>query len=80
MVFLSYQYFVPFRCRLVVSVSVSKSDCLMAYHSPIDGYLGSFQFGANVDEAVINILMKSFLGRCLPPLVDKYLVVELFGS
>lgn len=64
---------------VVVSISVSKSDSL-AYHSPIDGYLGSFQFGANVDEAVINILMKSFLGICLPPLVDKYLVVELFGS
>lgn len=52
----------------------------MAYLSPIDGYLGSFQFGAKVDKAVINILMKSFLGICFPPLVDKYLVVELFSS
>lgn len=55
-------------------------DYTTAYHSLVDGHLGSFQFGANMNKAIMNILVQSFLGICFPLLLDKYLGVELFGS
>ena len=37
-------------------------DYTTAYHSPVDGHLGSLQFGANMNKAIMNVLVQSFLG------------------
>ena len=48
-------------------------------HSPVDGYLGCFQFGVITDEVSMNIV-QSMCGQMFSILLDDYLGTEWLDS
>ena len=54
-------------------------DILQFGHSPVDGHLGCFQFGAMTNGAAVSISVQIWCGYMLLLLSDKYLRPDMEG-